>query len=154
MHCRMLVMMVSGDLSAPMPTQSEAVCRVLYIDDTIEDLRMLQQAVALAGVPVEVIQASSANQALEHLSSSGNFQVLVLDWNLPAVTGLEFLTIVRSTVPRLPVLILTGSPATVDLPGAMGLGAESVIAKPLTLDHWERLAHLLHGFCEDVKGAS
>jgi CheY-like chemotaxis protein len=137
-----------------MPAQSETVCRVLYIDDTVEDLRMLQHAVSLAGVPVEVMQASSAPQALEYLSNSADFQVLVLDWNLPAVTGLEFLTTLRSTFPKLPVLILTGSPATVDLPAAMGLGAESVIAKPLTLDHWERLAHLLHGFCEDVQGAS
>ena len=126
-------------------------CRVLYVEDTPEDQRMLGEAVDIARVPLAIAPASSAEAALTMLGSGDHFNALVLDWNLPAVTGIEFLTRVRSTHPRIPVLILTGEPATVDLPGAMRLGAETVVAKPLTLDHWVRLARLVHGFCEDVQ---
>lgn len=130
---------------------SDKSSRVLYVEDTPEDQRILTEAVRMARVPVEITPATSAGAALDLLSGGTHFDALVLDWNLPATTGIEFLTAVRSTHAKMPVLILTGEPATVDLPGAMRLGAETVIAKPLTLDHWVRLARLIHGFCEDVR---
>ena len=115
---------------------------------------MLTEAVAIAGVPIEVVSAPEADAALGRLDGGTSFHALILDWNLPAVSGMEFLGVVRQRHPKLPVMILTGAPASVDLNGAIGLGAETVIAKPLTLDHWERLAHVLYGFCEDVRSSS
>ena len=126
-------------------------CRVLYVEDTPEDQRMLTEAVGMAGVPLDIIPASTPGSALDCLA--GEFQAVVLDWNLPATDGTEFLTEIREKQPKMPVMILTGEPATVDLSGALELGAETVVAKPLTLDHWVRLARLIHGFCEDVQAA-
>lgn len=134
-----------------MPSVTNTVCRILYIDDTEEDLRMLAEAVSTSGVPLEIRPAGSADEALRQLNADERFHAVILDWNLPALTGTDFLMIIRNEYPRLPVLILTGAPATVDLPAALGLGAETVIAKPADLDHWERLAHVVHGFCEDVR---
>jgi DNA-binding response OmpR family regulator len=128
--------------------------RILYVEDTPEDQRMLAEAATLAGVPLEIVPVGTAEAALDRLSDRTGFHALVLDWNLPSVTGAEFLESVRALDSKLPVLILTGEPATVDLPAAMQLGAETVYAKPPTLDHWVRLARLLHGFCEDIQASA
>jgi two-component system NtrC family response regulator len=135
------------------PEQKDA-CHVLYVEDTPEDQRMLVEAVGLAGVPVAVDHAATADAALESLAGDNEYSVLLLDWNLPAVTGVEFLARARELRPRLPILILTGEPATVDVPAAAQFGAETIVAKPLELAQWEQLANLVSGFCEDVQATA
>ena len=130
-----------------MSPRTHAICRVLYVEDTPEDQRLLGEAIISAGVAVELVTAASAQVALELLGCGVRFDVLLLDWNLPVVTGLEFLVAARVRQPDIPALVLTGEPGTVDLAGAAGLGAPTVLRKPLMLDDWEQLAVRLYTFC-------
>jgi CheY-like chemotaxis protein len=122
-------------------------CRVLYVDDTREDQQILREAISFAVVPVELVTASTAKSALELLRDGSPFHVLLLDWNLPVVTGAEFLTTLRDTHPLLPVIILTGEPRTVDALIAAKLRA-TIVKKPLFLEDWEKLAADLYQHCE------
>ena len=124
-------------------------CRVLYVDDTKEDQQILQEAVHFAGVPVELVTAPTATTAVTLLSGGARFHVLVMDWNLPAVSGIEFLARVRAVQPTIPILILTGEPRLVDTAAAASLGATTILKKPLILDEWERLAHQLYTHCNE-----
>ena len=137
-----------------MSPQSKPICRVLYVEDTPEDQRLLGEAVSLSGVEVHITSVATAAVALQAIAERHEFDVLLLDWNLPAVTGLEFLASVRSRQPDLPVLILTGEPGTVDLPNAARFGADTVIRKPYTLEDWESLAVRLYGFCAETRAVS
>jgi two-component system, chemotaxis family, chemotaxis protein CheY len=132
-----------------MSPQPQPTCRVLYVEDTPEDQRLLREAVSLVRVQIELTSASTADAALAALAGDAQFDVLLLDWNLPAVTGVEFLRAARSSQPTLPVLVLTGEPATVDVPKAAQLGVETIIRKPLTLEDWEGLAERLYRFCSN-----
>ena len=131
----------------PMSPKTLPLCRVLYVEDAPEDQRLLAEAISFAGVEVHLSTASTADAALTVLAESTDLDVLLLDWNLPAVTGVEFLSAARLKQPRLPVVILTGEPGLVDVPRAAQLGAETILRKPLTLDAWEGLAVRLYEFC-------
>lgn len=133
---------------------SATTCRLLYVEDTPEDQRMLNEAADLAQVPMCIVPASNAEEAIRLLSRSDPFHAVLLDWNLPAVTGPEFLARLRVVTPQLPVIVITGEPGTVDRAAASALGADNVVGKPLTLENWEQLALQLYGFCEGVQAAS
>jgi DNA-binding response OmpR family regulator len=137
-------------------SQSLPVCRVLYIEDTQEDQQILREAINFADVPVELVTAATAASALKLLSTGALFHVLVLDWNLPAVTGVEFLACVRAVRPTVPILILTGEPRLVDAAAAANFGATTILKKPLVLEEWEQLACQLYKHCDDhsVKAAA
>jgi len=132
-----------------MKTRTSPTCRVLYVEDTREDQQILREAIDFADVPVELITANTAQSALKLLSNGDHFHILLLDWNLPAVTGLEFLTNLRAAQPTVPVIILTGEPRLVDTPTAKTLGARTILKKPLILEEWEQLASQLYEHCDE-----
>jgi CheY-like chemotaxis protein len=122
-------------------------CRVLYVDDLTEDQRLLREAVDLANVPVQVVCASSGDKALEFLKYDGQFDFVLLDWNLPKISGSELLDDIRTIHPKIPILVLTGEPGTVSLNRSTTLDVPRVIRKPPTLDAWEDFARMLLDFC-------
>ena len=133
-----------------MNSTARPTCRLLYVEDAHEDQQILREAIRFADVPVDLITANTAPSALQLLSPGSDFHVLVLDWNLPAVTGVEFLTELRAAQPSLPVVILTGEPRTVDERAAATLGASTILKKPLVLEEWESLAARLYQHCSDT----
>lgn len=120
------------------------------MEDTHEDQQILREAIGFASVPVELVTANNAHSALGMVSDGSSFDVLVLDWNLPAVTGVEFLIALRAAQPRVPVIVLTGEPRTVDVQAATALGASTILKKPLVLEEWEVLAAKLYEHCGEA----
>src|SRR5207248_679440 len=84
---------------------------VLVVDDERHSRELV--AIALNGAGLEVVQATSGQQALD-LLAVGTFGAVVLDNHMPGFTGLEVLRVLRSrreTV-TLPVVLLTGDDST------------------------------------------
>ena len=133
-----------------MPSKPLTTCRVLYLEDSVEDQRILLEAIGFAAVAVELVTANNAPAALQLLDEQLDFDVLLLDWNLPMVSGVEFLEAVRQNNPELPVIVLTGEPATVDVPHASRFGVETILRKPIMLEEWEGLAARLFQHCGDT----
>ena len=133
-----------------MSSKSRRPCRVLYVEDANEDQQILREAISFADVPVELVTTGTASAALQLLSDGSRFNVLLLDWNLPAVTGLDFLSEVRAAQPTVPIIILTGEPRLVDAPAAASLGASTILKKPLILDEWEQLANRRYEHCDNA----
>ncbi len=61
------------------------------------------------------------------------YDLLILDLNLPKVDGLTLLAQVRSSQPRLPVLVLTARSRTEDLVMTLDRGADDCLQKPFSL---------------------
>jgi CheY-like chemotaxis protein len=122
-------------------------CRVLYVDDLTEDQRLLSEAVDLAEVPVELVCATSGEKALDILKADCEFDFVLLDWNLPRVSGDELLDDLRAKHPGIPILVLTGEPATVSLTRPSTSETPRVIRKPPTLEAWEDFARMLVDLC-------
>jgi two-component system phosphate regulon response regulator PhoB len=103
--------------------------RVLLVDDD-RDIREVVGAM-LDAVGLTVEGATSAEEALERVRTQ-SYDLLVLDWNLPGMTGLELCRLLRRDprVSTLPVLFLTAHASSRDVVEAFASGADDYVVKP------------------------
>lgn len=103
--------------------------RVLLVDD--DDAIGEVVAAMLEAVGLLVALVPSAEQAMERVKSQA-FHLVVLDWNLPGMTGLELCRMIRKdpAVANVPVLFLTANTSQKDLVEAFASGADDYVLKP------------------------
>lgn len=102
--------------------------RVLVVDD---DVAMTQAyARVLGSVAASVSRATDAAEALARLSSEP-FDVVVSDLQMPGVSGIEMLRVVRERDLDLPVIFVTGVASLESAAAAVELGAFRYLQKPV-----------------------
>ncbi len=103
--------------------------RVLLVDDD-RDIREVVGAM-LDAVGLAVEGATSAEEALERVRKSA-FDLIVLDWNLPGMTGVELCRLIRkdAALSTMPVLFLTAHASSRDIVEAFASGADDYVVKP------------------------
>ncbi len=99
-------------------------------DDPIQ-ASLIKQTLTQAGH--EVHHFSSGRECLAALSKSNRYDLFILDWELPDVTGVEILVWVRNNLgSQIPVIFLTNRTEDSDLLQAFQLGADDYIHKPFS----------------------
>jgi two-component system phosphate regulon response regulator PhoB len=115
------------------PTVREALPdlrpKIFLVDDD-PDLREVVTAM-LEAVGLSVTPLGSAEEALAYARSAPP-NLIVLDWNLPGMSGLEMCKVVRADagLRGLPLLFLTAHSATQDMVDAFAAGADDYVVKP------------------------
>lgn len=99
---------------------------VLIIEDEHEIGELIQLFLSNEGI--DSILAGSAELGLEHLSNK-NFDLIVLDINLPGMDGFEFLQEFRRYY-TIPVIIVSARSADEDVITGLGIGADEFVTKP------------------------
>ena len=102
--------------------------RLLIADDHTLMRAGLKQIFAWAPDFVVAAEAGNGNEVLEHLRR-GTFDVLLLDLNMPGVSGLDLITRVKSHWPQLPILVLTLHAEPMIASRALKAGARGYITK-------------------------
>jgi len=90
---------------------SENTAKILLVDDDATQLRLREAVLREAGLSVVV--ATSAEVALALLTASNDplrVRAILTDHLLPGATGAEFARRVRSSLPSIPIIVLTGMP--------------------------------------------
>lgn len=80
--------------------------RVLYVDDELNVLRSYQRA--LRGEDFEISFAQSGAEALDLIRKMPTFQVLVTDFRMPGMNGIELIREAKKALPQLECAILSG----------------------------------------------
>lgn len=102
--------------------------RVLYVDDHPLQLEIAKQWLESDGHTFHGFgQGADALKALQR----DTFDLAVLDWMMPGVSGEEILRHIRSTNLRLPVLFATANDDEAEIVHILGLGADDYLVKPL-----------------------
>ncbi len=103
--------------------------RVLIVDDD-PDIRDVV-SVMLEAVGLRVVAVESGEDALERIAREP-FDLLVLDWNLPRMTGLDLCRALRRDPAQasLPVLFLTANASSQDMVEAFASGGDDYVVKP------------------------
>jgi CheY-like chemotaxis protein len=80
--------------------------RILAVDD--DPLVLMNTSALLGDLGHEVIEANSAQEALELFAQNGGIDLVITDQAMPKMTGLELAQQLRAERPDLPVVIATG----------------------------------------------
>jgi two-component system chemotaxis response regulator CheY len=108
--------------------------KVLIVDDFATMRRIIKNIFKQIGFD-KFDEAEDGGQAYDKLKLGG-FGLLVTDWNMPNVTGLELLMKVRSD-PKLkdiPVLMVTAEAEKEQVIEAIKAGVNNYVTKPFTAD--------------------
>ena len=102
---------------------------VLLVDDDPDICQVMKAMLAAAGMTAQ--STTSAEDALVRIRTKQP-DLVVLDWNLPGMTGLELCRIIRKdpVAWRLPVLFLTANARPDDVVQAFACGADDYVTKP------------------------
>jgi len=103
--------------------------RLLLVDDELAIRRALRPPLIELGF--EVVQASQGEEAIQALKG-GNFDVVLLDINMPGIGGIETLRRIRTFAPRIPVLMLTVRDGEAEKVEAFDTGADDYVTKPFS----------------------
>jgi two-component system chemotaxis response regulator CheY len=64
----------------------------------------------------------------------GGVEMIITDWNMPEMDGLEFVKTVRGSNPSIPILMVTTNAAKEDIVEALQAGVNNYVVKPFTPD--------------------
>ena len=115
---------------------------ILLVEDNSDDEALTLRALKRNNVLNEVVVARDGVEAINYLFAEGNYadrdssimpEIVLLDLNLPKMSGLDVLRRIRADkrTKYLPVIMLTSSKEEQDLIASYNLGANSYIRKPV-----------------------
>ena len=119
--------------------------KILIVEDE-EDMRAtIKDMLAEVGI-TQTFEASGGQEAIEFLSSSENFIDMVMcDWNMPGMEGIQVLKTLRKVKSDMPFLIVTGRSDMDSVLEAKQAGVTAYIRKPFNPKQLEaKLRIVLH----------
>ncbi|MFA6020221.1 MAG: response regulator [Rhodospirillales bacterium] len=106
-----------------------AKLRVLIVDDNEYILNLVKMVITDLGV-ADSFFARDAIEAMKVLESSANVNFVICDWNMPGLTGLEFLRKLRSDGNKIPFVMLTARADEGSVVQAKEIGVDAYLVKP------------------------
>ena len=104
--------------------------RILLVDDEIEMAEAVARVLMREGYTVERAHEGVAGQSM---ALTQGFDLFILDWMLPGVTGLEICRSLRFAGKMTPVLFLTAKDTLDDRVNGLDAGADDYLVKPFEL---------------------
>ena len=105
--------------------------RVLIIDDHPLVRDGLRSVIAISFDNCEIFEAASMEEAVALLEKQDNFDLILLDLNIPDVRRLDGLKLLRDRFPILPVVMVSGAFDRPIVQEALAAGAAGFIPKSL-----------------------
>ena len=107
---------------------------ILIVDDNQYTRKMLRMMLINLGVKT-IYEASDGVSALD-LVRTADPDVMILDWEMPVLTGAQVMRIVRSPgvfpKPNLPIIMLSAHGQRARVTAAMRLGINEFLVKPIS----------------------
>lgn len=110
--------------------------KVLVVDDSAVMRKIIKKNIADSGMVVnDYIDAGDGKQALDAVSKN-DIDLILCDWNMPNMSGLEFVKTLRSlNLPKkIPVIMITTEGSDAKVSEAKESGADGYLTKPFTPD--------------------
>jgi len=86
--------------------------KILIIDDSLMDRKLMMGALKKSGVQNEILEAQNGEEGLQVLvNNRKEICVILLDWQMPVMNGLEFMEGVVKVpeVSSIPIIMVTAS---------------------------------------------
>jgi CheY-like chemotaxis protein len=126
----------SPELPAPVTKENPPTGRnqhILFVDDEHPILEVAKVMLPRLGYRVTI--CSGPRDGLEILRQPGaNVDLLMTDFSMPEMNGIEFIRAAVRLKPELPAVLLTGYGRQLDSKAAIGLNLCEIIHKPFTME--------------------
>ena len=105
---------------------------ILVVDDSRIMRTIVKSYFSEMKIPCRYVEASDGSEALVHLLRE-KIDLVLLDWNMPKLSGIDFIKEVRSVekYKKLPIVMVTSEKARYNVIEALKLGATDYIVKPI-----------------------
>jgi two-component system chemotaxis response regulator CheY len=115
-----------------MPADSNM--KILVVDDMSTMRRIVKNIMKQLGFP-NVEEAENGQDALDKLRAE-SFGLVISDWNMPVMTGIDLLRAIRADdkLKAIPVLMVTAEAQKENLIEAIKAGVSNYIVKPFTAE--------------------
>jgi CheY-like chemotaxis protein len=144
-------------LAVPM----KPVHAILLVEDNPADIKITQRALEGSSGAVELIVVRDGQEALDYLLRQGAFadhagwrspDLILLDLNLPRLTGLQLVERIRATpeLKAVPIVVLTTSRRSEDVRQTYAAGANTYIAKPQDFGRFVEVLRTIQSYWLDT----
>jgi two-component system chemotaxis response regulator CheY len=103
--------------------------KTLLVDDSATMRKILINILATAGYE-DVIQVSDGQQAVDAVIQQGDIELVLMDWNMPNMLGIDALKMIRAAGKTVPVIMVTTEAEKTRVLEALKAGANNYIIKP------------------------
>jgi len=124
--------------------KGEDVKTVMVVDDSRIMRNIVKNSFAVLKMPVHFLEAEDGTRALQVLLSN-KVDLILLDWNMPRLSGIDFLKKVRATeqYKTVPIVMVTSEASRLNVVEAVKAGATAYITKPFNDQKFmEKLAQI------------
>jgi CheY-like chemotaxis protein len=130
---------------------------ILYAEDDDNDAFLVQHAFEKAGIAHPVVVVSSGSEAIQYLSGDGIYAdrsryplpwLVLLDLNMPGVSGLDVLKWIRVTpsLSTLITIVLSSSNQDMDIHRSYLQGANGYLVKPAKIEEMITMARSIRDY--------
>jgi CheY-like chemotaxis protein len=129
-------------------TVSAAVRTILYVEDNLDSLKLMQGIVG--HIPnTRLLIAHNAKLGIA-LANQKKPDLILLDINLPGLSGIEALGILRhmNTTQHIPVIALTGKVEPADIERGLAAGFDDYMTKPVVV---KKLIKRINAIFDDLE---
>ena len=109
--------------------------KVLIIDDSATMRKIIRSSIEAIG-SFEIEEAENCDDGLKKLTGGLLVDLILVDWNMPGMTGIDFVKSIRATpaFAKTPVVMITSNSEKQHVLSAVMAGVNDYLVKPFTPD--------------------
>lgn len=122
--------------------------KIMVVDDSLTTRKIIINCLHRLGF-MEIVEAENGKRAFETLTQ-GSADLILTDWNMPEVSGLELVRMIRGQedLKKTPILMITTNSAKDEVLEALRAGVNNYIVKPFTPETLkEKILSILPSSC-------
>lgn len=87
---------------------------------------------ALDGQPFNLVHVLNGKEAVETMQANNNIDLILMDFNMPIMNGMDATKEIRKTNPTIPIIALTAYSMMADKEKALSIGCTDYLSKPVS----------------------
>ena len=121
--------------------------RILIVDDSSVLRKVIMGILKDLGIPGDQIQEACDGVEGVQQALSKPFQLILMDWNMPNMLGIDAVKAIRQAGNTTPILMVTTEGERANVIAAIQAGANNYLVKPFTgEDIRDKISQMIPGF--------
>jgi PAS domain S-box-containing protein len=129
-NCLVLNREISSEVKNIHKTESNTNKTILIAEDEETNFWFIEAA--LDGFPFELVHVLNGKEAVEIMQAKNNFDIILMDFNMPIMNGIDATKEIRKTHPTVPIIAVTAYAMMADREKALEVGCTDYLSKPVS----------------------